>query len=307
MDRLLSMRVFERVLAEGSFSAAARALDLSPAVVTRLVADLEEHLGTRLLQRSTRKLSLTDAGEQYLARLHGILQDIDDAEALASTLTQQARGTLRVLAQPVLATHVLAPLVAGFAQRYPDILLDLQVRAFKSPPIEDYDLTIFGAPANFDGDIIARKIVSARAILVASPQYLRAHGSPQSPQDLQRHRFLQLHADTMLPPIARLQRIDAATPPEAFAVRPLLRSNHVDTLLQAALDGAGITGASLELVAAHLAKGTLVHVLPQWMLGELVMYAALPTRKFLPQRTRVFLDYLTEHTQRAVVRASRMD
>lgn len=300
MDRLMSMRVFERVLAEGSFAAAARALDLSPAVVTRLVADLEDHLGARLLQRSTRKLALTDAGEQYLARLHGILQDIDDAESLASEHTQRARGVLRILAQPVLATHVLAPLVAGFVQRYPDIVLDMQVRAFQSPPVEDFDLTIFGAPSHYDGEVIARKIVSARAILVASPQYLRSHGTPDSPESLQRHHFLQLKSDAMLSPTTRLQRITGDESMAHFAVRPILRSNHIDTLLQAAIDGAGITGASLELVAAHLAKGTLVHVLPEWMLGELVMYAALPTRKFLPQRTRVFLDYLTERTRHAL-------
>jgi DNA-binding transcriptional LysR family regulator len=305
MDRLMSMRVFERVLAEGSFAAAARALDISPAVVTRLIADLEDHLGARLLQRSTRKLALTDAGEQYLARLHGILQDIEEAESLANAHTQQARGVLRVLAQPVLATHVLAPLVAGFVQRYPDILLDLQVRAFKSPPVEDFDLTIFGAPANYDGDVIARKIVSARAILVASPEYLRRHGTPALPQDLQHHHYLQFKADTMLPAIARLQQVEGGEAPVDFTVRPALRSNHIDALLQAALDGAGITGASMELVAAYLAKGTLVHVLPQWMLGELVMYAALPTRKFLPQRTRVFLEYMAEHTRHAVGRASK--
>lgn len=297
MDRLLSMRVFERVLAEGSFSAAARSLDLSPAVVTRLVADLEEHLGTRLLQRSTRKLSLTDAGEQYLARVHGILQDIDDAESLASAHTAQARGVLRILAQPVLATHVLAPLVSTFAERYPDILLELQARAFRTPPVEDFDLTIFGAPANYDGDVIARKILTARIILVAAPQYLRRHGTPDSPQALRNHRGLQYKADTMLPPAAVLLPVDGQGPAVEFSMRAALRSNHVDTLLRAALDGAGIAAASQEQVAPFVAKGALVHVLPQWMLGELVMYAALPTRKFLPQRTRVFLDFLVEQAQ----------
>ena len=108
MDRLMSMRVFESVIEKGSFSAAARALDLSPAVVTRLVADLEEHLGTRLLQRSTRHLSLTDAGEMYLERLRQILHDIDEADAAVSTHTQDLAGELHISASPILATHILA-------------------------------------------------------------------------------------------------------------------------------------------------------------------------------------------------------
>ena len=111
MDRLQSMRVFERVVSEGGFAAAARALDLSPAVVTRLVADLEEHLGTRLLHRTTRRLSLTEAGEAYVERVRAILQDIDEAHNLASAHTQDLAGVLRILAPPLLATHVLAPLL----------------------------------------------------------------------------------------------------------------------------------------------------------------------------------------------------
>src|SRR3990167_5724610 len=109
MDRLLSMRVFQRVIDEGGFAAAARALDMSPAVVTRLVADLEEHLGARLLHRSTRRLSLSEAGEMYLRRVRAILQDIDEAHDMASSHTLELAGVLRLMAQPILTTHVLAP------------------------------------------------------------------------------------------------------------------------------------------------------------------------------------------------------
>ena len=127
MDRLLTMRVFQKVIDEGGFAAAARALDMSAAVVTRLVADLEDHLGTRLLHRSTRRLSLSLAGETYLARVRAILQDIDEADRLTSSQTHELAGVLRVLAPPVLATHVLAPLIAGFRQLYPKILLNIEV------------------------------------------------------------------------------------------------------------------------------------------------------------------------------------
>jgi len=125
MDRLNSMRVFQRVVDEGGFAAAARALDMSPAVVTRLVADLEGHLGTRLLHRTTRRQSLTDAGEAYLERVRPLLQDLDEADALVSSRTRDLAGVLRVMAPPVLATHVLAPLVAGFHAQYPSVQLDI--------------------------------------------------------------------------------------------------------------------------------------------------------------------------------------
>src|SRR5574343_1482878 len=176
MDRLMSMRAFQRVMDEGSFAAAARSLDLSPAVVTRLVADLEDHLAVRLLHRSTRKLALTDAGEHYLQRLRAILQDIDEADAAASAHTRELAGTLRVLCQPVLATHVLAPLLAGFRQRYPQIALDLTVEAIIEPAVEDHDLALFAADADFNGDIIARPIISTQTVVVASPAYPRRKG-----------------------------------------------------------------------------------------------------------------------------------
>jgi len=182
MDRLMSMRVFQKVIDEGGFAAAARALDISPAVVTRLVADLEDHLGTRLLHRSTRRLSLSVAGETYLGRVRAILQDIDEAHGLASSQTHELEGVLRVLSPPVLATHVLAPLIAGFRQLYSKILLDIEVASFKEPPIEDYDITLMPTEAAFDADVIARKISSTEAILVASPTVSAQLTAPYRPE-----------------------------------------------------------------------------------------------------------------------------
>jgi len=154
MDRLLSMRVFQKVVDAGGFAAAARSLDLSPAVVTRLVADLEEHLGTRLLHRSTRRLSLSAAGENYLSRVRVILQDIDEADRAVSSQTHELAGVLRILAPPVLATHVLAPLIAGFRQLHPKIVLNIEVASYKEPPIEDYDITLLPTNDGFDGNNI---------------------------------------------------------------------------------------------------------------------------------------------------------
>lgn len=300
MDRLQSMRVFERVVSEGGFAAAARALDLSPAVVTRLVADLEDHLGARLLHRTTRRLSLTEAGEAYVERVRAILQDIDDAHNLASAHTQNLAGVLRILAPPVLATHVLAPLLVGFHTQYPKIQLDVEVATFREPPFEDFDITLLAADADFDGDVIARQIVSTEAILVASPEYLRRRGTPREPQDLLAHDVLRVKTSGERPRALRL--FQAADPSQVheLELHPVLWTNHADTLLRAALGGAGITGTTVEMAAIYLANGDLVRVLAPWITGQLTLYAALPSRKFMPQRARVFLDYLIASTRQQV-------
>ena len=305
MDRLLSMRVFQRVVDEGGFASAARALDLSPAVVTRLVADLEDHLGARLLQRTTRKLSLTEAGETYLNRVRAILQDIDEAHSLASAHTHALTGTLHVLVPPVLATHVVAPLLAGFRATYPAIVLDLTVELYKEPPIEDFDITLFAADAGFDGDVIARKIITSEIILVAAPAYLARKGTPQQPPDLAQHDCLRFKTAGLRPRVWRLVQRAAPHTPCEVELDPVLWANHSDTLLRAALDGTGITFGSVDVVAPHLASGALVQVLEDWSFGQATLYAALPSRKFLPQRTRVFLDYLTQQTQALVSKALR--
>ena len=298
MDRLLSMRVFERVVDEEGFAAAARALDMSPPVVTRLVADLESHLGTRLLQRTTRRLSLTDAGQLYLMRVRSILQDIEEADAIASAHTQELQGLLRLHAPPVLATYVIAPLLAGFRLLYPKITIDLEAETLREPPIEDFDITMLGTDASFDANVVARKVMDSKSILVASPVYLERRGVPLVPQDLTAHDCLRLkipHGRTTLWHMwpetdeARMQSVEVA---------PVLQANHTDTLMRATLDGAGITSIPVDMAAPLLVDGDLVRVLNPWITGRLSMYAALPSRKFIPQRTQVFLDYLVEQTRK---------
>lgn len=303
MDRLLSMRVFERVVDEGSFAAAARVLDMSPPVVTRLVADLEEHLGTRLLQRSTRRLSLTEAGQTYLNRVRNILQDIDEADEMASSHTTEMQGLLRLNAPPVLASYVLAPLLAEFRRRHPGIRFDLEVESPKDPSIEDYDITLMGTDESFDGDIVARKIIESDAFLVASPAYLQRRGEPRSPQDLAGHDCLRLKLPQTRPRIWLLWNPEQHDESVEVEIQPVLLANHTDTLLKATLDGAGITSVSIDIAAPYLTRGELVRVLSPWITGRLAMYAALPSRKFIPQRTRVFLDFLIEQTRQQVARA----
>jgi DNA-binding transcriptional LysR family regulator len=300
MDRLASMRAFQKVIDEGGFAAAARAMDMSPAVVTRLVADLEDHLGTRLLHRTTRRVSLTDAGENYLDRVRVILQELDEAHALVSSQTSELAGVLRLLAPPVLATHVLAPLVSGFRQAYPKILLDIDVDSPREPPIQDYDITLMGAQASFDANVIARKVLSSVTVLLASPAYLQRKGTPARPEDLARHDCLRFKPAGGRTRGWRLLHETDETRFVDIEVQPVLWANHTDTLMHAALDGAGITATTIELAAPMIESGDLVRVLNPWITDRLTMYAALPSRKFMPRRTEVFLDYLIEQTRARV-------
>ena len=293
MDRLLSMRVFQKVIDEGGFAAAARALDMSPAVVTRLVADLEDHLGTRLLHRTTRRVSLSPAGENYLTRVRGILQDIDEAHSIASAQTSEPKGVLRVPTPPVLATFLLAPLIAEFRELHPKIRLHVEVDSHDELPIEDFDLTLLPTTDAFDADIVARKVSDTEAILVCSPEYIKRHGTPATPTELAQHELLRLRAQGM---VQRLWRLRNSHTDEVFDLvsEPSLWINHTETLLRATVDGAGITSVAVGLAAPFLARGELVRVLRPWITDRLSLYVALPSRKFMPERTRVFLEFFID-------------
>lgn len=300
MDRLQSMRVFQQVVDDGSFAGAARKFDMSAAVVTRLVGDLEDHLGVRLLQRTTRRLALTDAGETYLARVRHILSDIDEAHAAAQAHAQEMSGTIRIMTPPVFAVHVLAPLVAEFGRRYPKVVLDIHVDSPLVPPVEDYDLTLLGAADTFDANIIARPIASSDGILCASPDYLRRNGMPERPEDLPQHHCLRVKQAANRHRVWRLTNPSEGKRVIEVPIEPSMLVNHSDTLIRACVDGAGIMSQSIDLVANQLNSGALQRILSPWITGTNTLYAALPSRKFIPVRTSVFLEFMTEYTRRVI-------
>lgn len=300
MDRLQSMRVFQQVVDDGSFAAAARKFDMSSAVVTRLVGDLEDHLGVRLLQRTTRRLALTDAGETYLARVRHILNDIDEAHAAAQAHAQEMSGTIRIMTPPVFAVHVLAPLVAEFGRRYPKVVLDIHVDSPLVPPVEDYDLTLLGAADTFDANIIARPIASSDGVLCASPDYLRRNGTPERPEDLPQHHCLRVKQAANRHRVWRLTNPAEGKRIIEVQIEPSMLVNHSDTLIRACVDGAGIMSQSIDLVANHLNSGALQRILSPWITGTNTLYAALPSRKFIPVRTSVFLEFMTEYTRKVI-------
>ncbi|WP_349741490.1 LysR family transcriptional regulator [Roseateles cavernae] len=299
MDQLRALRVFVRVIDEGSFAAAARALDLAPAVVTRLVAELEEHLGARLINRTTRRLALTDIGEAYLERARRILVEVDEAEALATTATTEPRGHLRVLVPPAIAVHQLAKHLPKFHKLYPQVSVELSSPGGIETVDEAFDLTILHTRHPLDGEFVARRLARTEVILCASPEYLSKRGRPQHPNDLRDH-------DSLLPPVSELQRGivfqrgvwgDDEPGGESLTLipkRPVLTTAHMDTNYAAALHGLGVAGLPSFLIEDALMEHALERVLPEWRLFSFTIWAAMPTRKYVPARTRAFLDFLVE-------------
>ena len=299
MDQLRALRVFVRVIDEGSFAAAARALDLAPAVVTRLVAELEEHLGARLINRTTRRLALTDIGEAYLERARRILVEVDEAEALATTATTEPRGHLRVLVPPAIAVHQLAKHLPKFHKLYPQVSVELSSPGGIETVDEAFDLTILHTRHPLDGEFVARRLARTEVILCASPEYLSKRGRPQHPNDLRDH-------DSLLPPVSELQRGivfqrgvwgDDEPGGESLTLmpkRPVLTTAHMDTNYAAALHGLGVAGLPSFLIEDALMEHALERVLPEWRLFSFTIWACMPTRKYVPARTRAFLDFLLE-------------
>lgn len=295
MDRLLSMQAFAAVAQDSSFTAAADRLDLSTAAITRLVSDLERHLGVRLLHRTTRRVSLTEAGDTYLKRVRQILLDVEEAQAAALSATHEVAGTVRVLTTAVLATHVLAPVLAGFCRAHPAVKLDLTIAPAGAENMSDFDVTLMGAGIHFDAAVVARPILVSEAVLCAAPAYIARAGTPAEPADLAQHACLRLKLAGSRPGVWDLSGGDPADPSRSTAVQvdPLLVANHTDTLLKATLDGLGISAHPTEIIAQHLREGRLQRVLAPWVTGRYTLYAALPSRQFVPMRVLAFIDHLT--------------
>ena len=294
MDQLRAMRVFTRVIDAGGFAKAAVAMDIAPAVATRLVAELEEHLGARLINRTTRRLALTDVGEDYLERVRSILSEVDDAEAVAGIATAEARGRLSVLLPPGFAVHQLAKHLPRFRTLHPKVSLELTVSPSVDTPDENHDVTIIVQRARpIEGAFVARRIATAEVVLCATPEYLDQFGRPKHPRDLAEH-------DTLMPIPPSEQRELTFRPawgggdPAVVELKrlPPLMTTHSDTLYAAALAGLGIAGLPSFMAEDALLEQALERVLPQWHMQTVTLFAAMPTRKHVPMRTRAFIDFL---------------
>lgn len=290
MDRLTSLTVFGRVVECGGFSAAARRLNMSVTMVGNHVQSLEDRLGVRLLNRTTRKVSLTETGKYYYERSVQILADLEEADRAAGALSSTPRGTLRVYT----STHIirfLLPAISEYLALYPSVSLDLDIGERMIDMIEDgYDLAIRTVPPP-DSTLVVRRLTPWRHILCCSPAYLESHPMPESPTDVATHNCLQ-YAYYPYGDEWRFQGPDGEQ--HSVKIGGNVVSNSAETLRYLTMNAQGIFLAPSFVVFEDLAEGRLVRMMPDYKPVEFSINAIYPNRSHLPTKVRLFIDLLVE-------------
>lgn len=287
MDKSQEMAMFVRTVAEGSFSAAARALKLTPSAVSKQVSRLEDRLGARLLNRTTRSLSLTGEGRAFHARCVQILAEIEEAETAVTELHAAPRGTLRINATVAFMNHQVMPLLPEFLERYPELHFDLMLTDRHVDLVDEgVDVAIrFGRLA--ESTLIARKLADSRRVICAAPAYLARHGTPRTPADLAAHNCLTLSTR----PEFNVWEF-GPRPDQHLRVDGNFEVNQADALYDACLAGIGLARVATYLVDADIKAGRLVPVLTEHLKEATSIYIAYPHRRHLSPKVRAFVDFL---------------
>lgn len=289
MDRLRAFEIFVAVVARGGFARAADALGTSPANVSRYVVELETHLGTRLLNRSSRRVSLTEAGQLLYDRARTIVEDAAEAEALASTASTKARGKLRINAPTSFGVLHLAPLWPELLAKHPELELEIALGDRVVDLIDEgYDLAIRISRSG-SIDHVARKLATSRNVICASPAYLARRGAPKSPGDLASHDCIGY---TLSATGDEWHLLDERDQTHRARVACVMRTNNGDTARAAALAGRGIIWQPTFLIGADLRSGALVPVCPGYRIPDIDVLAIYPSRVHLTAKVRVTLDFL---------------
>lgn len=288
MDRLAAMTAFVRVVEAGSLSAAARALNTSLASVSRQLAALERRLGARLMNRTTRRIALTEGGRAYYERSKRVLADIEEAEAALSQHQAMPSGRLVVSAPIAFGQVYLAPIIAGFLARHPRVAIDLSLAdRFVNVVEEGIDVAVrVGTLA--DSSLIARRLGTFRRVVVASPAYLKSHAAPRRPTDIAGHDCLSF--SMLIDPVRWHFVADGKE--IAVPIAPRLRSDNQLALRQAAIDGAGLLLASSWFVREAVAAGRLQVVLDAFETPVVPIHVVYPHARLLSAKVRAFVDYL---------------
>lgn len=289
MDRLTALNVFRHVVELQSFAAASRQLNLSAAAVSKNIRELEEHLGALLLNRTTRRLSKTEAGAQYYQHVVRILDDLAESEASIAASRHDPTGMLRVTAPMTLGLTSLSALIPKFLQQYPGVTIDLHLDSRKVNIVEEgFDLAIRVSDHLVDSSLIARKLMKMESVVCGSPGYFARFGAPQIPDDLQHHECIQFslsghvnewtfHRDGERAVVSIDGRYKVTS---SLAVRDALVA-----------DG-GLSLLPRLYVKEELATGRLVTVLDGWKANETTVYAVYPSRRYVPSKVRAFIDFI---------------
>ncbi|UEM18909.1 LysR family transcriptional regulator [Skermanella mucosa] len=288
MDRLDDMCVFIRVVDARSFTLAAERLGLSKSAVSRRMADLENRLGARLLNRTTRSLSLTEVGRAFYDRCARIVADVEEAERAVADLHAQPRGTLRINAPMSFGMMHIAPAIAEFLRRHPGLEIDMDLNDRYIDLIEEgYDVAVRIGRLR-DSSLVARRLAPNRRVVVGSPAYFKAHGRPVDPDDLAGHNCLIY---TNAPLADQWQfRIDGEV--RSVKVSGTLRVNNGEVLREAAVGGHGIAILPTFIIGEQIASGRLDVVLMDFVAGDSAVHAVYPHGRHLSPKVRVFVDFL---------------
>jgi len=289
MDRILSMAVFKRVVDLGSFAGAARHLGMSPEMAGNHIKALEAHLGVRLLNRTTRRMHVTEAGAAYHARCVQILAEIEEAETEAGARQAAPSGILRIAAPMTFGELHLGSAISAYMDRYPSVKVDVFLSDRYVDLIDEgFDLAVrIGEPP--DSSLIARRLASAGLVLCAAPAYLDRNGSPQKPADVGGHACL-VYADLRSPRTWRFS--DAVGHTEIVQITGPFSSNNPQLLLFLAVAGHGLILWPSFAVGPEILAGRLVPLLTEWRTRELIIWALYPHRPLLSPKVRTFVDFL---------------
>jgi len=289
MDRIAAIQVFSQVVESGGFARAAERLGLSTSATSRLVADLESHLQTRLLNRTTRRVSLTESGRAFYERSVQLLADLEEAEQEASRAAVVPRGTIKLTTSVNFGVRHVAPAIASFMLEHREVRFDVALADRIVDLVEEgFDLGIrVGGPGA--ENLVARKLGETRLVPCASPAYLNAHGSPQTPEDLARHNCFTYEYVT---PHHLWRFRDPSGAERAVRVKGSLHSNNGDLLAEAAVHGGGIVFEPAFIVGPDVRAGRLVPLLQEFVPLPVPIYAVYPSRKHLSAKVRLFVDFL---------------
>lgn len=290
MDKLTSMNVFVRVARAGSFAGGARELGISRAMATKHIMQLEGSLGTRLFNRTTRSLSLTDVGASYLERCQQVLLDVEEMESAVTHLQTEPRGVLKISAPPVIGASHITRAISQFLKIHPDLTVDLILQSSPGDLIDEgIDVAIYLGVLD-DTSMVARKLASSSMVVCASPDYLARHGVPKTPEDLVGHSCLVNWASS---PRNKWQ-FKSEAGHTVITVSGRMQANVADAIRVAAIDGLGLVMLASYVVGRDIEKGKLKAVLENYTLPPLDIHAVYPHRKYLSAKVRRFLDFLQE-------------
>lgn len=291
MDRFEEMHTFIRVVESGSLSAAADRMDIAKSAVSRRLAELESRLGVQLLNRTTRRINLTDSGRQFYARSLRILADLEDSEQQVSDEHAELSGVIRIAAPLSFGIQHLSPVLNDFLKDHPELRLDIDLNDHMVNLMDEgVDLGIRIGNLD-DSSLIARRLAPSKLVLCASPEYLYQHGEPEHPHDLRQHRGLS-YSNISENQLWKFTQGDGSS--ISVRVPNRMRANNGDILLQAAIDGLGILASTTFIAYQAINSGKLKPILCDYKIKDVAVYAIYPAQRHLPARVRALVDFLAK-------------